>query len=231
MKWQTPHAENIRNKGNRTNIKDTANQEPSTTLHLTSRFTRAVDYARTIHVGTRKKTEVPYIAHLLGVASLVMGEAGHVPFPMTEDIAIAALLHDAVEDAGGMPRLHDIDANFGKEVARIVEGCSDSFVQDSSKKMEWEQRKQDYIERLKREPEDTLLVSAADKLYNVRAIVEDHRSHGAEVWKRFNRGPDQQLWYYSATLKMFRQRCPDWRIVAELGRAVEELSKISRARQ
>src|SRR5579864_3915094 len=88
------------------------------TLYVTSRFTRAVDYARNAHVGTRKKTEVPYMAHLLGVASLVMGEAGHVQFPVTEDMAIAALLHDAVEDAGGLPRLRDIKANFGKEVAK-----------------------------------------------------------------------------------------------------------------
>src|SRR5579864_6945138 len=108
------------------------------TLYVTSRFTRAVDYARNVHVGTRKKTEVPYMAHLLGVASLVVGEAGHVPFTVTEDMAIAALLHDAVEDAGGRPRLHDIEANFGQDVAEIVEGCSDSFEEDPSKKKEWE---------------------------------------------------------------------------------------------
>ena len=109
----------------------------------------------------------------LRTCSLVLGEAGHMPFPITEDIAIAALLHDAVEDAGGMPRLHDIEVNFGKKVARMVEGCSDSFEEDSSKKREWEQRKNGYIERLQAEPQDTLLVSLADKLYNVRAIVED----------------------------------------------------------
>ena len=93
---------------------------------LTNRFIQAVDYARQVHVGLRKGTEVPYMAHLLGVASLVLGESGHVPFPMTEDIAIAALLHDAVEDEGGLPRLRDIESKFGKEVAKIVEGCTDS---------------------------------------------------------------------------------------------------------
>lgn len=206
-------------------VEHRANEPPI--LHLTFRFIRAVDYARNVHVGTRKQSGVPYIAHLLGVASLVMGEAGNVPFPISEDIAIAALLHDTVEDAGGMPRLHDIEANFGKEVARIVEGCSDSFVEDSGKKKEWEQRKQDYVERLKTEPEDTLLVSAADKLYNVRAIVEDYRSDGAKVWKRFNRGPEQQLWYYREILKVFQKRCPNWRIVGELARAVSELAKIA----
>jgi (p)ppGpp synthase/HD superfamily hydrolase len=77
-------------------------------VQLTPRFTQAVDYARQVHVSLRKGTQVPYMAHLLGVASLVLGETGHVPFPVTEDMAIAALLHDAVEDEGGLPRLRDI---------------------------------------------------------------------------------------------------------------------------
>jgi (p)ppGpp synthase/HD superfamily hydrolase len=196
---------------------------------LTHRFTRAVEYARSIHVGTRKKTEMPYMAHLLGVASLVMGEVGHVPFAITEDMVIAALLHDAVEDVGGLPRLHDIEANFGKEVATMVEGCSNSFEEDASKKKAWEQRKKEYIERIKTEPEGTLLVSVADKLYNVRGIAEDFRTEGAEVWKRFDRGPEQQLWYYSELLKVFQERCPNWRIVAELERAVAELAQIARS--
>lgn len=203
------------------------NEREPGSLQLTARFTRAVEYARDIHGGTRKKSAVPYMAHLLGVASLVMGENGHVPFAVTEDMAIGALLHDAVEDAGGTPRLRDIEANFGSALARIVEGCSDSFEEDSSKKARWEERKQAYIERLKTEPEDTLLVSAADKLYNVRAIVEDFRVEGDKVWERFNRGPEQQLWYYSELLKVFEARCPQWRIIAELGRAVRELAAIA----
>ena len=108
--------------------------ESANFLHLTARFTRAIDYARQVHVSYRKGTSVPYMAHLMGVALLVMGENGHVPFPVTEDMVIGALLHDAVEDAGGWPRLRDIEANFGKEVAKIVEGCTDSFEEDSSKK-------------------------------------------------------------------------------------------------
>src|ERR1700738_1095399 len=113
-------------------------------LTLTPRFTQAVEYARQIHTAVRKGTEVPYMAHLLGVASLVLGEVARVPFAVTEDTVIAALLHDAVEDAGGMPRLRDIEANFGPAVARIVEGCSDSFEVDSDKKQQWEQRKASY---------------------------------------------------------------------------------------
>jgi (p)ppGpp synthase/HD superfamily hydrolase len=84
-------------------------------LSLTPRFIQVVDYARQIHVGTRKGTNVPYMAHLLGVASLVMRETGHVPFAVTEDIVIAALLHDAVEDEGGLPRLRDIEEKFGRK--------------------------------------------------------------------------------------------------------------------
>jgi Guanosine polyphosphate pyrophosphohydrolases/synthetases len=152
-------------------------------VQLTPRFTQAVDYARQVHVSLRKGTQGPYMAHLLGVASLVLGESGHVPFPVTEDMAIAALLHDAVEDEGGLPRLHDIEAKFGKEVADIVKGCTDSFEVDSDEKQQWEQRKASYIKRLREEHESdgTLLVSTADKLYNARAILEDYGEIGAEV--------------------------------------------------
>jgi len=201
-------------------------QEPSVTLHLTSRFTCAVDYARQVHVGRRKGTDVPYMAHLLGVASLVMGESGHVPFPVTEDMVVAALLHDAVEDEGGRSRLHDIEANFGKDVAGIVEGCSDSFEEDSSKKQVWEARKASYIKRLPEEPPGTLLVSAADKLYNARAILEDYRELGPKVWERFKRGRDQQLWYFEKLSEIYGEKFPH-RIVWELRRVVEKLGDVS----
>ena len=118
-------------------------------LHLTASFTSAVDYARHIHIERRKGTDIPYMAHLLGVASLVMGEAGHAGFPVTEDMVIAALLHDAAEDQGGLRRLQDIEQNFGPNVARMVEGLSDSLSEDSSKKQSWPERKQAYIERLR----------------------------------------------------------------------------------
>lgn len=199
---------------------------------LTPRFTQAVDYARQIHTGLRKGTDVPYMAHLLGVVSLVMGESGHVPFAVTEDVVIAALLHDAVEDEGGLPRLRDIEAKFGKEVAKIVEGCTDSFEADSNKKQDWETRKTSYIKRLRddrEEPPGTLLVSAADKLYNARSILEDYRQAGAEVWKRFKRGRKEQLWYFDELIRVYDQRCPNWRIVEELKRVVAELARISAA--
>ena len=194
---------------------------------LTPRFTRAVDYARQIHVGCRKGTEVPYMAHLLGVASLVLGESGEVPFAVTEDMVIAALLHDAVEDEGGLPRLRDIEEQFGREVAKIVEGCTDSFEEDASKKQGWEERKKSYVKRLWNEPQGILLVSAADKLYNARAMVEDYRKVGHKIWERFKRGREEQLWYFRELIRVYEERCPDWRIVEELRRAVAELCLLS----
>src|SRR5580765_6448251 len=197
-------------------------------IQLTHRFTEAVDYTRHVHVELRKGTQAPYMAHLLGVASLVLGETGYIgPHMVTEDMVIAALLHDAVEDEGGLPRLRDIEEKFGKEVAKIVEGCSDSFEQDPNKKQVWEVRKASYIERLRNEPTATLLISIADKLYNARAILEEYRLLGVEVWTRFKRGRKHQLWYFDELIKVYDERCPNWRIVEELKRTVKELAQLS----
>jgi (p)ppGpp synthase/HD superfamily hydrolase len=166
------------------------------------------------------------MAHLLGVASLVMGEHGHAPVPVTEDMAIAAVLHDAVEDHGGMMRLHDIEHNFGANVGRMVEGLSDSFAEDSNQKQSWEERKSGYIDRLSSEPLDVQLISAADKLYNARTILSDHRDFGAKVWERFKRGRQQQMWYYRELLRVFKAQ-PTNRIVEEFERVVAELDEVT----
>ena len=197
-------------------------------LHLTTRFTSAVDYARHIHIERRKGTDIPYMAHLLGVASLVMGETGHAGFPVTEDMVIAALLHDAAEDQGGLRRLQDIEQNFGPNVARMVEGLSDSLSEDSSKKQSWLERKQAYIERLRGEPADVRLISVADKIYNARAILEDYREIGPRVWERFKRGRAEQIWYFDELLAVYKSTGTS-RIVEELERVVEELRQISAA--
>jgi len=197
-------------------------------LHLTTRFTSAVDYARHIHIERRKGTDIPYMAHLLGVASLVMGEAGHAGFPVTEDMVIAALLHDAVEDQGGLPRLRDIEQNFGPDVARMVGGLSDSLSEDPCKKQSWLERKQAYIERLRGEPADVRLISVADKIYNARAILEDYREIGPLVWERFKRGQAEQIWYFDELLAVYKSTGTS-RIVEELERVVEELRQISAA--
>jgi (p)ppGpp synthase/HD superfamily hydrolase len=195
-------------------------------LYLTARFTSAIDYARHIHIERRKGTDVPYLAHLLGVASLVMGEVGYVHFPVTEDMVIAALLHDAAEDHGGLPRLRDIEQNFGSNVARMVDGLSDSLTEDPSKKQSWLERKQTYIQKLREEPADVQLISAADKLYNARAILEDYREVGPRVWERFKRGRNDQIWYFDELIKVFRLSGVN-RIVGELERVVNELRQIS----
>ena len=190
-------------------------------LVLTERFTEAVEYARQLHTEYRKGTGIPYMAHLIGVAALVMGEAdGRVP--VTEDMVIAALLHDAVEDHGGTPRLRDIEQRFGPNVARMVAALSDTFAEDHDKKEGWEERKNNYLARLRDEPDDVLLISAADKLYNAKAILDDFKEIGPAVFDRFKRGRDDQLWYFDELLKVFRAHPPN-RIVNDLERVVQEL--------
>jgi (p)ppGpp synthase/HD superfamily hydrolase len=189
---------------------------------LTCHFTEAVEYARTLHTETRKDTSVPYLAHLLGVASLVLGENGYVDFPITEDMAIAALLHDAGEDKGGEARLADIRARFGSDVERIVRGCSDSLLPESAPKEDWVVRKARYVDSLKREKPDVLLVCAADKLYNARAILEDCQQIGDAVFARFTKGRDDQMRNFRALLGEFRRRGTN-RIVEEFARTIESI--------
>ncbi len=187
---------------------------------LTRRFDDALLYASYVHGGqTRKDTEIPYVAHLLGVAALVLEDGGD------EDEAIAALLHDAGEDQGGAPRIADIQARFGDRVARIVAACSDSQTIDPREKPPWRQRKETYLAHLPSQRPDVLRVSVADKLYNARAIVADYRQLGDALWKRFNAERDDQLWYYRSLVIAFRQGNPG-RLTDELARVVEELERL-----
>jgi GTP pyrophosphokinase len=150
-----------------------------------------------------------------------MGEAGR-PIPVTEDMVIAAILHDTVEDHGGKPRLDDVEKEFGKNVARMVEGLSDTLAEDHDKKEGWEERKNAYLVRLRTEPEEVLLISAADKLYNAKAILDDLREIGPAVFERFKRGPKEQLWYFHSLLEVFHARLKS-RTVDELQRVVNEI--------
>lgn len=193
-------------------------------LVLTERFTQAVEYVRQLHTEYRKGTDIPYMAHLLGVAALVMGEAGG-RVPVTEDMIVAALLHDTVEDHGGMPRLREVEERFGPDVARMVAGLSDTFAEDHDEKEGWEDRKIAYLTRLRKEANDVLLISAADKLYNAKSILDDYREIGAKVFERFKRGADQQLWYFDELLKVFLSHPPN-KIVDDLERVVEELKTL-----
>jgi len=151
----------------------------------------------------------------MAVASLVLEAGGD------EDMAIAALLHDVVEDCGGMPRLREIRKQFGARVAKIVEGCTDSF---GEPKPEWVERKKDYLREVKRADVETRLVSASDKLHNVRTILADYRKDGEAIWTRFNGGREGTLWYYRALSDEYRRRSPN-RITRELEIAVAELEQ------
>jgi len=175
---------------------------------LTDRFDRALLYATHVHGGqVRKETTIPYIAHLLAVAATVLEYDG------SEDMAIAALLHDAVEDQGGEPRLSDIRNRFGDRVADIVRSCSDTVVNSSAgqKKEDWKTRKTRYIEHLKLVDQDTLLVSLSDKVHNARSILRDLRKPeiGTAVWKRFKPTKEETLWYYRDIAKSFQKRLKD----------------------
>ena len=180
---------------------------------LGPRLQRAFRYAAEMHAGqTRKQTAVPYLSHLMAVASLVLEAGGD------EEMAIAALLHDVVEDCGGMPRLREVRKLFGRRVASIVEGCTDSF---GEPRPEWVERKKDYLREVQHADAETRLVSAADKLHNVRTILTDYRHDGEAIWSRFSGKKDGTLWYYRALSDEY-QRSPN-RLTQELEIAVAEL--------
>jgi hypothetical protein len=190
--------------------------EQTATSKLTGQFAKALVYAEMKHhTQVRKGGDIPYVGHLLGVAGLVINDGG------TEEQAIAALLHDAVEDAGGRATLTEIQANFGDDVARIVDECSDT---DKTPKPPWRQRKQDYLTHLAGVGDDTILVSLADKLDNARAMLRDYHEHGPELWERFTvKDPHDHLWYYGELLGAYRSRgCTSW-MVDELDRVIGEL--------
>ena len=161
---------------------------------LTDRFDRALLYATHVHGGQRRKgTSTPYVAHLLAVAATVLEYDGD------EDLAIAALLHDSVEDQGGKARLEDVRNQFGDRVAQIIEACSDSLV-DTGKgesKGHWRERKEAYLKHLRKADTDILRVSLADKVHNARAILRDLRNPeiGERIWSRFSQPREDTLWY------------------------------------
>lgn len=182
------------------------------------RLGRAVAYASRVHEGqVRKGTEIPYIAHLLAVAALVLESGG------SETEAIAALLHDAAEDQGGLERLADLRARFGDPVAEIVAGCSDTF---EIPKPDWRPRKERYVEELRTKPEPILRVSLADKLHNARAVLRDYEAEGDKIFDRFNAGKEDQRWYYGALAGVFEERLAgDW-MTAEFTRVVTRLREL-----
>lgn len=185
------------------------------------RLASAMAYAALIH-GTQKRKggTIPYISHLMSVSALVMEYGGD------EDLAIAGLLHDALEDCG--PE-HEkiIRTNYGDRVAKIVAACTDGVADEHGKKPEWRPRKEAYLTHLRTENEGTLLVSACDKLHNARAIVADYRA-GHDVFSRFKAGRDGTRWYYSELLKVFAQKLgAEAPVVKELSVSVAAINAFS----
>ena len=184
---------------------------------LGPRFEEALTYAARLHrEQVRKGSGVPYLSHLLGVAGIALEHGA------SEDEAIAALLHDAVEDQGGAPTLAEIRGRFGDTVADIVAGCSDT---DVVPKPPWRPRKEAYVAHLASASPSARLVSAADKLHNARSILTDYRRLGEAVWSRFAGGKEGTLWYYRAVVQAFRAYEPT-PLVDELERAVEEMERL-----
>lgn len=187
--------------------------------HVTRRFTEALEYAAAAHGGQlRKGTELPYISHLLSVAALVLDDGG------SETEAIAALLHDVVEDQGGdddgRERLRDVRTRFGDAVGDIVEACTD--YDTSGERGPWRERKEAYVAHIPAMAPAVQRVSLADKLHNARAILRDYRIHGEALWERFNAGGDNQRWYLNALSTAFAE-ASDSPMVTELQSAVADL--------
>jgi len=181
---------------------------------LSERFEEALVYAARLHANqTRKRSDIPYIAHLLGVAGIVLEDGG------SEDEAIAALLHDAVEDQGGLKTLEDIRGIFGDAVAEIVFAVSDSYTHP---KPPWRERKQAYIDSIHKASPSVLRVSLADKVYNARSTLGDLRCEGEAAWDKFNGGKDGTLWYYEQLIEAFGKHGRS-SLLSELTRIVAQM--------
>jgi (p)ppGpp synthase/HD superfamily hydrolase len=191
---------------------------------LTARFYDAVAYAARLHAAqVRKGTRIPYVSHLLGVASLVIEAGGD------EDQAIAALLHDAIEDQPrGGKTAKEIGRKFGTHVLEIVLACTDAMTHP---KRPWIERKREYIARARTHPPDARLVSLADKLHNTRAILADYRRVGDKVWERFSASRDEVLWYYRSLVQVYTETNEDEGLLGALDQIVGELESSGRSGQ
>jgi (p)ppGpp synthase/HD superfamily hydrolase len=188
-------------------------------MGLSTRFEEALVFATRLHAKqTRKGTTIPYISHLLAVTALVLENGGN------EDEAIAALLHDSIEDQGGASMREEVRQRFGDKVVEIVDGCTDS---DVFPRPPWRERKEAYIAHISQAPARVRLVSAADKLHNARAILEDYRTVGEALWKRFNGGKEGTLWYYRAVVDALR-KAGTTPLIEELDRVVSEIEYLTR---
>jgi len=184
---------------------------------VTARFRQALDYASVLHARqSRKGAKIPYVSHLLAVCALVLEDGGD------EDEAIAALLHDAVEDQGGKPILEEIRRRFGTRVAGIVAECTDT---DEVPKPPWRRRKEEYLARLPEASPEALRVSCADKLHNLRSVLADYRKVGERVFDRFSAERDKTLWYFRSLVGVYEARGAG-ALAGELARVLRDLEAL-----
>jgi (p)ppGpp synthase/HD superfamily hydrolase len=168
---------------------------------LTPQFEAALTFAYRLHAQQlRKDNQTPYIAHLLSVTALVLEHQG------TEAEAIAALLHDAIEDQGGIPTREKIRSQFGDEISAIIEGCTDS---DTQPKPPWYERKQRYLHQIKTAAPSVRLVALADKLHNARSLLQLLRHQGSSAWDNFGGKKAGTLWFYQAFLDLYQTSSPN----------------------
>ena len=191
-------------------------------MPLSTRFEEALVFAHQLHAAQlRKGTGTPYVAHLLGVASIALEHGAD------EDEAIAALLHDAIEDQGGDTARQEIRTRFGERVTEIVDGCTDA---ETDPKPPWRERKEAYLAHLPEAPRSVLLVSASDKLYNARALLSDLRVHGETLWSRFQGGREGTLWYYRALADTYMRIGQHRNLVNEVQLTVTEIERLAGAK-
>lgn len=185
---------------------------------FTERVKEAFSEACDLHGSQlRKGTDIPYISHLMAVASLVIENGGD------EDETIAALLHDAAEDQGGRETLEKIRRRFGDRVASIVDGCTDTY---EDPKPAWKRRKETYLDHLPGASASVRLVASADKLHNARCMLADYRKFGEDLWKRFNAPKEELLWYHRAVTEVLRKAGTS-PLVEELDRVVSQLERLA----
>jgi len=185
------------------------------------RFEEALALAARLHAGqVRKGGAVPYVAHLLAVTALALEHGADA------DTAVAALLHDAVEDQGGAATREEIRRRFGEAVAAVVDALTDSDAADPAQKAPWRQRKEAYLAHLPSASSEARLVSAADKLHNARTILAELR-HGGDVWRLFKGGRDGTLWYYRRLVDIFRATGTVPALTEELARTVAEIERLA----
>jgi (p)ppGpp synthase/HD superfamily hydrolase len=194
---------------------------------LTSRFEEALQLASELHrAQKRRTTQVPYIAHLMGVSALALEATAYHEPRDREDIAIGALLHDAIEDQGDKITLADVRERFGDHVHDIVLGCTDEVPDPTrQKRTSWRERKERFIATIGDKHRDVQLVCCADKLYNSRAIMIDHRKIGDKIWDRFSAKKTETLWYYESLASAFAASWQDNPLLAEFATEVAAMKR------